>query len=111
VATLTGGIEGPGAELSEHLLDAGEVAGVAARVEVEHQRLALGQQPAHHRPAEALGFCAAVKAGAAVTRMRRRPASRERTSGGLTGGGGGDIKRQGSTGVLKLCWLESCGAA
>jgi hypothetical protein len=37
-----------GAELLQHLLDAGEIAGVAHLVEVEHQRLALPQQSPHH---------------------------------------------------------------
>ena len=33
-------------------LDAGEVAGIATFIEIEHQRLAFAQQPAHHRPAD-----------------------------------------------------------
>ncbi len=53
-----------GAELSEHLLDAGEIAGVAHLVEVEHMRLVLPQQAPHHRTAVALGFCAAVETSA-----------------------------------------------
>ena len=36
-------------------LDAGEVAGVATFIEIEHQRLAFAQQPAHHRPADKAG--------------------------------------------------------
>ena len=36
-------------------LDIGEVAGVATFIEIEHQRLAFAQQPAHHRPADKAG--------------------------------------------------------
>jgi hypothetical protein len=55
VAGLAGGIEGLGAELSKHLLNACEVAGVAALVEVEHLGLAVLQQMPHHRTADEAG--------------------------------------------------------
>jgi hypothetical protein len=56
-------------------LGVGEVAGVAALVEVEHQSVALLQQVAPP-----------------VTRMRRRPASRAGMSGGVAGGTEGVVK-------------------
>ena len=38
--------------LLEHRLDPGEIAGITHLVEVEHQRVALQQQPPHHGPAD-----------------------------------------------------------
>ena len=36
-------------------LDAGEVAGVATFIEIEHQRLAFAQQPVHHGATDETG--------------------------------------------------------
>jgi hypothetical protein len=43
------------AQLSEGELDAGEIAGVAELVEVEHRGIGVPQQPPHQRPANEAG--------------------------------------------------------
>ena len=48
VAALSLGHGGPIAQQRQHLLNAGEIAGVTALVEVEHQRVAVCEQAAHH---------------------------------------------------------------
>jgi hypothetical protein len=68
------------ADLSEHLLKAGEVVGVAARVKVEHQRLARCQQTS--------GWLAVGM--------------------GRTGGADKAIKRRFGTGVLNW-WVSGSG--
>ena len=55
VAVLPIGSKAPRTELRQHPLDAGEITGVTAFVEVEHQRVALPQQAANHRPADEAG--------------------------------------------------------
>jgi hypothetical protein len=96
---------GPLAQLRQHLLDAGEIAGVAARVEVEDQRLAVCEQAAPHGPAVALGFCAAVEAAAAG----HQDAAAAGEQGGNVGRGGGGHGRR-RTHVLKS-WLSWFGRA
>ena len=60
-------------------LDAGEVTGVTALVEVEHQRVALPEQPAHHRPANKAGTAGHQDAAAADEQGTRRRAGRIQT--------------------------------
>ena len=52
VAALFLGCGGTIAQLRQHLLNAGEIVGLAALVEVEDQRLAVCEQAAHHGPAD-----------------------------------------------------------
>ena len=73
-------------------LNAGEVAGLAALVEVEHQGVAVCQQAAYHRTADVHAVGRRPSPAPPVARMRRRPASRAETFGGVISDMGGGVR-------------------
>ena len=62
--------------LVQHGLDPGEIAGVAHFVEVEHQSVALQQQPTHHGLADEAAATGDQNSGGAPPAAQRQSASR-----------------------------------